>query len=34
VGTRGELIARVFFEHCAPRLSDGAAVGSNGWFAA
>jgi DNA-binding CsgD family transcriptional regulator len=34
VGTRGELIARVFFEHYAPRLSDGAAVGSNGWFAA
>jgi DNA-binding CsgD family transcriptional regulator len=33
VGTRGELIARVFFEHYAPRLSDGAAVGSNGWFA-
>ena len=30
VGTRGELVARVFFEHHAPRLTDDAPVGSNG----
>jgi DNA-binding CsgD family transcriptional regulator len=33
VGTRGELVARVFFDHYAPRLTDGAPVGSDGWFA-
>jgi DNA-binding CsgD family transcriptional regulator len=33
VGTRGELVARMFFDHYAPRLMDGAAVGSDGWFA-
>jgi hypothetical protein len=33
VGTRGELVARVFFEHYAPRLTDGTPVGSDGWFA-
>ena len=33
-GTRGELVARVFFEHYAPRLADDAPVASNGWFAA
>ena len=34
VGTRGELVARVFFEHYAPRLTDGAPIGPAGWFAA
>jgi hypothetical protein len=33
VGSRGELVARVFFEHYAPRLTDGTPVGSDGWFA-
>ena len=33
VGTRGELVARVFFDHYAPRLRDGSPVGSDGWFA-
>jgi hypothetical protein len=33
VGTRGELVARMFFDHYAPRLMEGAAVGSDGWFA-
>ena len=33
VGTRGELVARLFFDHYAPRLVRGAQVGSNGWFA-
>ena len=33
VGTRGELIARVFFDHYAPRLTSGAPIGSDGWFA-
>ena len=33
VGTRGELVARLFFEHYAPRLAGGAQLGSNGWFA-
>ena len=32
-GTRGELIARVFFDHYAPRLTSGAPIGSDGWFA-
>ena len=32
VSTRGELVARVFFEHYAPRLSEQAPVGRNGWF--
>jgi DNA-binding CsgD family transcriptional regulator len=30
---RGELIARIFFEHYAPRLADGASIGSDGGFA-
>jgi DNA-binding CsgD family transcriptional regulator len=34
VGSRGELIARLFFEHYAPRLTGGAPVGPTGWFAA
>src|SRR3954451_15318428 len=34
VGTRGELVARLFFDHYAPRLSDGAPVSWSGWFAA
>jgi DNA-binding CsgD family transcriptional regulator len=33
VGTRGELVARMFFEHYAPRLSNGTPVASDGWFA-
>jgi hypothetical protein len=32
-GTRGELVARVFFEHYVPRLMDGAPLGPDGWFA-
>jgi DNA-binding CsgD family transcriptional regulator len=32
VSTRGELVARVFFEHYAPRLTNGTPVGSDGWF--
>jgi DNA-binding CsgD family transcriptional regulator len=30
VGTRGALVARIFFEHYAPRLSEGAPRGPNG----
>jgi len=33
VGTRGELVARLFFDHYAPRLSDGVPPGATGWFA-
>jgi len=33
VSTRGELVARIFFDHYAPRLTEGAAVASDGWFA-
>jgi DNA-binding CsgD family transcriptional regulator len=32
VSSRGELVARVFFEHYAPRLTNGTPVGSDGWF--
>ena len=32
-GTRGELVARVFFDHYAPRLSEGAPLEADGWFA-
>jgi DNA-binding CsgD family transcriptional regulator len=32
VGTRGELVAHLFFDHYAPRLSDGAPPGPTGWF--
>ena len=32
VSTRGELVARLFFEHYAPRLSERAPVGRTGWF--
>jgi len=31
-GSRGQLVARMFFEHYAPRLTDGATVGSDGFF--
>jgi DNA-binding CsgD family transcriptional regulator len=33
VSARGELVARLFFEHYAPRLADGAPVAPTGWFA-
>ena len=33
VGTRGELVARLFFEHYAPRLTSGTPVAATGWFA-
>ena len=32
--SRGELVARLFFDHYAPRLSRGAPLGETGWFAA
>ena len=34
VGTRGELVARVFFEQYVPRLTEAAPIGSDGTFAA
>ena len=33
VGARGELVARLFFDHYAPRLEGGAPVAPTGWFA-
>ena len=33
VSTRGELVARLFFEQYAPRLNDETPLGSDGWFA-
>jgi len=33
VRSRRELVARLFLQHCAPRLEAGAGVASNGWFA-
>ena len=33
VNSRGALVARLFFEHYAPRLATGAQIGSDGWFA-
>jgi len=33
VSTRGELVARLFFDHYAPRLASGAPIGADGWFA-
>jgi DNA-binding CsgD family transcriptional regulator len=33
VSSRGELVARMFFDHYAPRLMDEAPVGADGWFA-
>jgi DNA-binding CsgD family transcriptional regulator len=33
VSARGELVARLFFEHYAPRLADGTPVGPTGWYA-
>jgi hypothetical protein len=33
VGTRGELVARLFFEQYAPRLASGVPLDSDGWFA-
>ena len=32
VGSRGELVAQLFFEHYAPRLMSQASLGSDGWF--
>ena len=28
-----DTVARLFFEHYAPRVASGAPLGSNGWFA-
>jgi hypothetical protein len=33
VSTRGELVARLFFDHYEPRLTSGTPVESDGWFA-
>jgi DNA-binding CsgD family transcriptional regulator len=33
VSSRGALVARLFFEHYAPRLATGEQIGSDGWFA-
>ena len=33
VSARGELVARLFFEHYAPRLADDTPVAPTGWFA-
>jgi DNA-binding CsgD family transcriptional regulator len=33
VSSRGALVARLFFEHYAPRLATGGQIGSDGWFA-
>jgi DNA-binding CsgD family transcriptional regulator len=33
VSARGELVARLFFEHYVPRLTSGTSVGPTGWFA-
>jgi DNA-binding CsgD family transcriptional regulator len=33
VSSRGELVARLFFEHYAPQLMSETPVGSDGWFA-
>ena len=32
VSTRGELVARVFFDHYAPRLGSDAPIDATGWF--
>ena len=32
VSTRGELVARMFFEHYAPRLAEDALLDEDGWF--
>jgi DNA-binding CsgD family transcriptional regulator len=32
VDSRRELAARLFFQHYAPRLDEGAEVGADGWF--
>jgi len=32
VGRRGELVARLFFDHYAPRLTDGTPLDHTGWF--
>jgi DNA-binding NarL/FixJ family response regulator len=34
VGMRGGLVARLFFEHYAPRLTSGAPIQPDGWFSA
>lgn len=32
VTSRRELVGQLFMRHCAPRLQQGAPIGSNGWF--
>lgn len=34
VGSRGELVARLFFDHYEPRLTSGTPVGADDWFQA
>ena len=33
VSARGELVARLFFDHYAPHMAAGTPVAPNGWFA-
>jgi DNA-binding CsgD family transcriptional regulator len=33
VSSRRELVGQLFLRHCAPRLQQGAPIGSHGWFA-
>lgn len=32
VRSRGELVAEIFFQHYAPRLTSGSSLGASGWF--
>jgi DNA-binding CsgD family transcriptional regulator len=33
VNSGGELMARIFFEHYAPRIASGSRIGADGWYA-
>lgn len=33
VATRSELVSKLFFDHCLPRMESGSTVGADGWFA-